>query len=117
MIWWGNYNVYSNIPTHAVWSSLATSSPTSQIAHLSSKSCIDPGGHAQNSGFAKVGTLSPGQTPKIDIKYKLGAIKVAHVCQNCLLPDFILTLSLQSWANTVFNQNKIMIRLTKYNDL
>ena len=55
---------FSNIPTQAVWSSLGTSSPIVHMAHLSSKSCIDPAGHLQNSGFSEVGTLSPGQMPK-----------------------------------------------------
>ena len=55
---------FSNIPTQAVWSSLGTSSPNAHMAHLSSKSCIDPAGHLQSSGFSEVGTLSPGQMPK-----------------------------------------------------
>ena len=55
---------FSNIPTQAVWSSLGTSSPIAHMAHLSSKSCIDPAGHLQSSGFSEVGTLSPGQMPK-----------------------------------------------------
>ena len=55
---------FSNIPTQAVWSSLGTSSPIAHMAHLSSKSWIDPAGHLQSSGFSEVGTLSPGQMPK-----------------------------------------------------
>ena len=55
---------FSNIPTQAVWSSLGTSSPIAHMAHLSSKSWIDPVGHLQSSGFSEVGTLSPGQMPK-----------------------------------------------------
>ena len=55
---------FSYIPTQAVWSSLGTSSPIVHMAHLSSKSWIDPAGHLQSSGFSEVGTLSPGQMPK-----------------------------------------------------
>ena len=54
---------FSNIPTQAVWSSFGTS-PTSHMAHLSLKACIDPAGHLQSNGFSEVGTLSPGQMPK-----------------------------------------------------
>ena len=64
------YDACLNIPTHSVWSSLATSSPTVHLAHLSFISCMDPEGHAQNNGFEEVGTLSPGQMPEIDIRHK-----------------------------------------------
>ena len=61
---------FSNVPTQAVWSSLGTSSLIAHMAHLSSKSCIDPAGHLQSSGFFEVGTLSPGQMPKYFMKCK-----------------------------------------------
>ena len=60
-----------NIPTQALWSSFGTSSPMEHITHLSSKSSIESLRQVQSSSFSEVGTLSPGQMPKMYIKLKL----------------------------------------------
>ena len=51
------------LPTQAVCSWLGTSSPALHLMHLSSTTSMESFGQPQNSGFADVGILSPGQMP------------------------------------------------------
>ena len=51
------------LPTQAVCSWLGTSSPALHLMHLSSTTSMESSGQPQNSGFADVGILSPGQMP------------------------------------------------------
>ena len=60
------------VPTHSFCSSLGTSSP--HLIQLSSSTSIESLGHVQNKGFADVGSLLPGQTPKKEIRCIIAAI-------------------------------------------
>ena len=60
------------------------------MAHLSSKSCIDPAGHLQSSGFSEVGTLSPGQMPKNFYEMQIG-------CYESGLPFSKLSIGMQKF--------------------